>query len=226
VGSSASWSSSPRLSHLATTCLVTACTVQGTARARAGQAPPCPWILPGVPVEVSGVKHDFACAFVPLSTAGCPAATVMLEAGGARTYTQRAIPGPEPGPAGMVANPCITPVTASWPIARAKGSMVTCQLRNLKDPALPRARSSERLNSALDRVRTFRTPSWKPTILQTAPLRTPKAQTIVPSEAFCIAKVARRTGCSVIACIPRLADHPARGIGVRRGNSIGGRSIR
>jgi hypothetical protein len=46
----------------------------------------------------SRVKRDFACTFTrhfsPVLV--CPAVTVMLEAGGADTYTQRARPGSEP----------------------------------------------------------------------------------------------------------------------------------
>jgi len=51
-----------------------------------------------VPAEVSGIKRDFAWYVdQALSTcARCPAGTVTLEAGGAGTYTQRAIPGPGP----------------------------------------------------------------------------------------------------------------------------------
>jgi hypothetical protein len=46
----------------------------------------------------SRVKRDFACAFTSHFTrVRCPAVTVTLEAGGADTYTQRAIPGTEPG---------------------------------------------------------------------------------------------------------------------------------
>ena len=38
---------------------VTARAVQGVARARSGQAPACPCLLAGVPVEGSGIKRDF-----------------------------------------------------------------------------------------------------------------------------------------------------------------------
>jgi hypothetical protein len=46
---------------------------------------------------VSRVKRDLACAFTRhLPCARCPAVAVMLGAGGAGTYTQRAIPGAGP----------------------------------------------------------------------------------------------------------------------------------
>ena len=68
----------------------------GPRPVRAGSGP-APWSLTGVPAEVSRIKHDFACTFAAPSTCvRCPAATVMLDAGGAGTYTQRAIPGSEP----------------------------------------------------------------------------------------------------------------------------------
>jgi hypothetical protein len=78
--------------------VVTARTVQGMARARSGQASAWPLVsdrsapqrYPGSSVT-SRVRSPgtFTCA-------RCPAATVMLDAGGADTYTQRAIPGPGP----------------------------------------------------------------------------------------------------------------------------------
>ena len=62
-----------------------------------GRLRPGPYILAGVSAEVSGIKHDFVYVDRRLSAcAGCPAGTVMLDAGGADTYTKRAIPGPEP----------------------------------------------------------------------------------------------------------------------------------
>ena len=60
-----------------------------------GRLPPGPCLLAGVSAEVSGVKRDFACTltrhFSPVLVA-LPV-TVALEAGGADTYTLRAIPG-------------------------------------------------------------------------------------------------------------------------------------
>ena len=71
--------------------------VQGMARVRSGQARPAPWFLTGVSVEVPGSSVTSRVrAPGTYSCAGCPAGTVMLEAGGADTDTQRAIPGPEP----------------------------------------------------------------------------------------------------------------------------------
>jgi hypothetical protein len=77
--------------------VVTARTVQGMARVRSGQARPGLWSLAGVSAEAPGSSvtlrvrspSTFACA-------PCPAATVTLEAGGADTDTQRAIPGLKP----------------------------------------------------------------------------------------------------------------------------------
>ena len=74
--------------------LVTARTVQGMARARSGQALAWPLVSDRSVRRGSGVKRDFACTFTrQFPCARCPAVTVMLEAGGAGTYTQRAIPG-------------------------------------------------------------------------------------------------------------------------------------
>ena len=79
-------------------CPVTACTVQGMARVRTGQAPAWPLSSDRSVRRGSRVKHDFACTstehFPPVLVV--PAVTVMLEAGGAGTDTQRAIPGSEP----------------------------------------------------------------------------------------------------------------------------------
>ena len=80
-------------------CTVTARTVQGMARVRSGQAPAWPLSSDRSARRDSGVKHDFACTFItrqfppPLVVRR---SQVMLEAGGAGTYTQRAIPGSEP----------------------------------------------------------------------------------------------------------------------------------
>ena len=65
------------------------------ARVRSGQAQPGLWLLTGVPVEVSGIKRDFACT-VHLGLRPVPVVlrpAVTLDAGGAGTYAQRAIPG-------------------------------------------------------------------------------------------------------------------------------------
>ena len=72
-------------------------TLQGMARVRSGQAPPGPWFPSGVFAEAPGSSMT-SCVRAPgrLTCTLCPAARVMLEAGGADTYTQRAIPGSEP----------------------------------------------------------------------------------------------------------------------------------
>jgi hypothetical protein len=71
--------------------------LQGMARARSGQAAAWPLSSGRSVRRGSGVKRDFACAFTSTFTcARRPAATVTLEAGGADTYTQRAIPGSVP----------------------------------------------------------------------------------------------------------------------------------
>ncbi len=73
---------------------VAACTLQGMARVRSGQAPAWPLVSDRSGRRGSGVKHDFACTFAgDLPPCLCPAVTVMLEVGGADTYAQRAIPG-------------------------------------------------------------------------------------------------------------------------------------
>ncbi len=61
-----------------------------------GRLPPGPCLLTGVSAETPG-SGDFACTFTRLFTCTrCPTVTVTLETGGADTYTQRAIPGPQP----------------------------------------------------------------------------------------------------------------------------------
>ena len=73
------------------------CTLQGMARVRSGQALACPLSSDRSVRRGSRVKRDFACTFtghLPLCLLPC--VTVTLEAGGADTYTQRAIPGSEP----------------------------------------------------------------------------------------------------------------------------------
>ena len=74
-------------------------TVQGMVRVRSGQAPAWPLSSDRSVRRGSGVKRDFACTFARhfFTCAHCPAATVTLGAGGAGTYTQRAIPGSVPG---------------------------------------------------------------------------------------------------------------------------------
>ena len=79
-------------------CPATACTVQGMARVRSGQAPAWPLVSDRSVRRGSGVKRDFACTltrhfppvFVVLRSQSC----LRLE-GRART-AQRAIPGSEP----------------------------------------------------------------------------------------------------------------------------------
>ena len=75
-------------------------TLQGMARVRSGQASAWPLSSGRSVRRGSRIKRDFAlrCTFTrPFSTcARCPAVTVTLEARGADTYTQRAIPGAEP----------------------------------------------------------------------------------------------------------------------------------
>ena len=79
---------------------MTARTVQGMARVRSGQAPAWPLVsdrsvrrgLQGqASLRVYVDQARFTCA-------RCPAVTVTLDAGGADTYTSRAIPGPIPPP--------------------------------------------------------------------------------------------------------------------------------
>jgi len=91
-----SWHRS-RLSLSSGNCAVTARTLQGMARVRPGQAPAWPLSSDRSVRRGSGVKRDFACTFTSYfpARARCPAVTVTLEAGGADTYTQRAIPGSE-----------------------------------------------------------------------------------------------------------------------------------
>jgi hypothetical protein len=75
--------------------MMTSRTVQGMARVRSGQAPAWPLSSDRSVRRGSGVKRDFACTFTQhrSACARCPAVTVTLEAGGADTDTQRAIPG-------------------------------------------------------------------------------------------------------------------------------------
>jgi hypothetical protein len=80
-------------------CPVTARTVQGMARVRSGQA--LAWLLSrdrSARREVCGIKRDFGVYVhqAPFACAGCPAGTITLEAAGAGTYAQRAIPGSDP----------------------------------------------------------------------------------------------------------------------------------
>ena len=67
------------------------------ARARSGQAPAWPLSSDRSVRRGSRGKRDFACTCPGSFTcARCPAVAVTLGAGGAGTYTQRAIPGSEP----------------------------------------------------------------------------------------------------------------------------------
>ncbi len=60
---------------------------------------PGPCFLTGVSAVVSRVKSDFACTPARrFPFARCPAVIVTLEAGGAGTYTERAIPGSQAPP--------------------------------------------------------------------------------------------------------------------------------
>ena len=79
-------------------CTVTACTLQGMARVRSGSAPAWPLVSGRSVRSGSRVKRDFPCTLTGALPPAlvCPAGTVALEAGGAGTYTQRAIPGSEP----------------------------------------------------------------------------------------------------------------------------------
>jgi hypothetical protein len=74
-------------------------TLQGMAHVRSGQASAWPLSSDRSVRRGSSVKRDFACTFSRASStcARCPAVTVTLDAGGAGTDTQRAIPGTEPG---------------------------------------------------------------------------------------------------------------------------------
>ncbi len=78
--------------------VVTARTLQGMAGVRSGQAPAWPLVSDRSVRSGSRVKRDFACT----STGVVPPVPVALRAQeslgarGADTYTQRAIPGPEP----------------------------------------------------------------------------------------------------------------------------------
>ena len=75
-------------------------TVQGMARVRSGQAPAWPLVSDRSVRRGSGIKRDFACTLTRyfLSVLVVLRGTVTLEAGGAGTYTQRAILGSEPKP--------------------------------------------------------------------------------------------------------------------------------
>ena len=67
---------------------MTACTVQGMARVRSGQACPCPVVLAGVSAEAPGssVTSRVRTHPAPSACAGCPAGTVTLRLEG-RTRT-------------------------------------------------------------------------------------------------------------------------------------------
>jgi hypothetical protein len=79
-------------------CPMIARTLQGMARVRSRQALAWPLVSDRSARRGSGVKRDFACTFSRhFHSCSLSAVTVTLEAGGAGTYTQRAIPGSEPG---------------------------------------------------------------------------------------------------------------------------------
>jgi hypothetical protein len=71
-------------------------TLQGMARVRSGQAPAWPLSSVRSVRRGSRIKRDFACTCARHVLPVLGAVTVTLDAGGAGTYTQRAIPGSEP----------------------------------------------------------------------------------------------------------------------------------
>ena len=82
---------------------MTACTLQGMARVRSGQAPAWPWFLAGVSAVAPRVKRDFPCTL----TGALPPALVVLRAqsrlrleGRVRTLSG---PSPDPSPARTLA---------------------------------------------------------------------------------------------------------------------------
>ena len=78
-------------------CIVTARTLQGWPAPGPGRLPPGPCLLAGVSAETPGSSVTSRVRSPgTLTCAHCPAVTVALEAGGADTHTQRAIPGSEP----------------------------------------------------------------------------------------------------------------------------------
>jgi hypothetical protein len=85
----------PRIFRIMETSAATARTLQGMARVRSGQAPAWPLVSDrSVRSGLQGQARLRVYVGRCLSTcAGCPAGTVALGAGGADTYTQRAIPG-------------------------------------------------------------------------------------------------------------------------------------
>ena len=74
---------------------MTACTVQGMARVRSGQACPCPVVSDRSVRRGPGVKRDFACTCTR-HLCLCSLPCGHSHAGGADTDTQRAIPGSDP----------------------------------------------------------------------------------------------------------------------------------
>jgi hypothetical protein len=76
--------------------VVTARTVQGMARVRSGQAAAWPLVSGRSVRRGSKVKRSVYVHLALFTCARRPAVTVTLEAGGADTDTQRAIPGSEP----------------------------------------------------------------------------------------------------------------------------------
>src|SRR5213082_2808294 len=89
---------------------MTAAPCRGWPASGPGRLPPGPCLLAGVSAEAPGSSvtlrvrspGTFACA-------RCPAVTVTLEAGGADTYTQRAIPGSEPSQDSCTFPPVVPP---------------------------------------------------------------------------------------------------------------------
>jgi hypothetical protein len=82
---------------------VAARTLKGMARVRSGQASAWPFLLAGVPVEVSRVKRDFACAFTrhfPLVIVALRSQSRLRMEGRARTLSgpsPELVPGHGPG---------------------------------------------------------------------------------------------------------------------------------
>jgi hypothetical protein len=70
------------------------CTLQGMVCVRSGQAGPGLWFLTGVSAEAPGSRA----AVKKFRSLKVFSVWAVLEAGGAGTYTQRAIPGSEPSP--------------------------------------------------------------------------------------------------------------------------------
>jgi hypothetical protein len=76
-----------------------------------GRLPPGPCLLTGVSAETPGSSVTSRDVRSPghFHLCSCPAVTVTLEAGGADTYTQRAIPGSEPSQDSCTSPSVVTP---------------------------------------------------------------------------------------------------------------------